>query len=79
MNKKIKITISKGRYAPSVKGGTEYTSVAYMASTYGGGSPCDSKAEVEQAIRHAREVIRKNGDIPVVDYENEIRTLGGWL
>ena len=79
MNKKVTITISKRRYSPSVKGGAEFTSVDYSASTYGGASPCDNKGEVEQAIRHAKDVIRQEGDIPIVDNQVESRTLGGWL
>ncbi len=79
MNKKVIITVEKGRYDPSVKGGCKYTSVGFSASSYGMGSPCDTPEEVESAIRHAKEWIRKEGDIPVVDNTVEKVSLNRWI
>lgn len=75
MYKKVIITIEKGRYAPGVREGKEYTSIAYSASSYGGASPCDTPEEIERTIKHAKEVIKEAGDIPVIENKIEEKKL----
>ena len=79
MNKKITITITKENYDISHKKGAEFTSVSFQASTYGKTSPCNNQKEVEDAIRHCKEWIVEEGDIPVIDNQVEKRTLNEWL
>lgn len=79
MNKKVIITIEKDRHAPGVKEGKEFTAVDYSASSYGGGSPCDSPEEVKAAVRRAKETIRNEGYTPLVDNRIETKTLGAWI
>ncbi|WP_309400024.1 hypothetical protein [Cerasicoccus maritimus] len=67
MKKKVVIEITDGhRYDSSVKGGKAFTSVDYMASTYGAACPCDWEGEVAEAVARSQQDIRANGDIPVV-------------
>jgi hypothetical protein len=46
--------------------GKPYTSVGFMASHYGSGSPCDTPEDIASAIEHAKEWIKREGDIPIV-------------
>ncbi len=78
MKNKVFIIIEKGRYCPSHEGGKEHTSVGFMTNTYGSANPCDTPEEVEAAIRHSKEWIIREGDIPVVENKIEARTLEGW-
>ena len=63
---KVNITLEKGNYRNSVKGGKEYTSVSYYGKSYGGTSPCDTPEEIERAIKHAINTIEREGDVPFV-------------
>lgn len=78
MKNKVYIIIEKGRYAPGIEDEKEFTSVGFTANTYGSSNPCDTQEEVEAAIRHSKEWIVREGDIPVVDNRIESRTLEGW-
>ena len=40
--------------------------VGFSASNYGGGSPCNTEEEIQEAINHYIEWIKKEGDIPVI-------------
>lgn len=73
--KKVKIVIEKGKYEESHKNGRDYTSVSYFGSTYGASSPCDSKEQIENSIRLARERIEEEGDTPIILNLVELRTL----
>jgi hypothetical protein len=64
--KKIEITIQTKNYDPSYKNGMSYTSVDFMASIYGAAFPCDTEEQVKDAIRHFKEWIIEEGDIPIV-------------
>ncbi len=72
MNKKVIIVIEKGTYHESFKGGKEYTSVGFMASSYGATGPYDTEEEVKKAIVECKKMITNEGDIPIV--ENIIET-----
>ncbi len=78
MNKpiKVKIIISDDHnyYNEVENDGKKYTSVDYYASTYGGAAPCDNKNEIQTAIKHAKSVIRGEGDIPIVIDKREKST-----
>lgn len=68
VNKKIIIEITEGHnYDESVNDGRPFTSVHFQASTYGCGAPCDSEDEIQEAIKHQKEWIVKEGDIPIVE------------
>lgn len=78
--KKVGIVISEGHnYCKSVKNGAPFTSVDYMASTYGGASPCDNENEIQSALKHAKSVIRSEGDIPVIIDQRKRATLENWF
>jgi hypothetical protein len=67
--KNVEIKITKGKYAPSVKNGAEYTSVGYdIPSPYneGAGSPCDTEEDVKHAIEQASKRIRACGFNPII-------------
>lgn len=66
MKDKVKIIISKGNYADSL-GGKEYISVKYDARRYGGASPCDNETEIRDAIKHAKQTIKNEGDIHLIE------------
>ena len=77
---KVEIIISEGHnYCKTVNNGAPFTSVDYMASTYGGGSPCDNEDEIQSALKHAKSVIRSEGDIPVVVDQRKRATLQHWF
>jgi len=66
--KKVEIIIEAGQnYCDSVKNGAEYTSVGFNTSIYGSGSPCDNEEEIESSIKYAKEWIKREGDIPIVN------------
>lgn len=67
-NKKVIIKVEGGHhYCPSVKDGKEYTSVSCAGSLYGASSPCDNEDEVQAAIQSCKNMIREEGDIPIVE------------
>ncbi len=79
-HKKVEITITEGHnYTENVKGGAPYTSVGFEANRYGYGSPCDNERQIQSAIRHAKEWIRKEGDIPVVVDKRAKAQLTNWF
>lgn len=63
---KCEITISKGNYVDSVKGGCEFTSVSYWAKDEGGSSPCDNEKEVEEKIKEFHKRITAKGYKPII-------------
>ena len=82
--KKIKIIISdkddegnKHRFCDSVtdKASKFYVDVGFNAFTYGGGSPCIGKKEVNNAIENAKKTILREHDIPIIDDLRIKRTL----
>ena len=86
MNKKVEIIITdvdlegnKLRYDESVKGGMEHLSVGFSASHYGSGSPCDNEKEVSQAVKHCKEWIIREGDIPFIVDKRKKATLLGFM
>lgn len=78
MKNKVFIIIEKGRYTSGINDEKEYTAVGFMASTYGSANPCDTPEQIEDAIRHSKEWITREGDIPIVDNKIETRTLDEW-
>ena len=75
MKKKVFIDISSGHhYHKSVDnvGGMPFISVDYgerkdgRAAQYVGACPCNNEKEVQHAVKHAKEVIIKDGDIPII-------------
>lgn len=84
MNDKVEIVMTKGNFHKSHKDGREYTSVDYNSKRYGGASPCSTNEEVRSSIKHAEETIRKEGDIPIINW-GEVKpiptknNLVGWL
>ena len=48
------------------KGGTEFTSVEFMANNYGGGVGCDNEEEIKQQVQHYVDWIKREGDVAVV-------------
>ena len=78
--KKVEIVITEGHnYNERVKGGAAFTSVDYGTYNYGGGSPCDNDEEINSAIKHAKEVIKSEGDIPVVVDRRKKAQLTNWF
>ena len=78
--KKVEIEITDGHnYVKSVKNGMAYTSVGYSTNRYGGSSPCDNETEIQRAIKHAKEAIKREGDIPIVVDNRKIKGLNRWL
>lgn len=69
------IKVSKGRYDKSINNGAVYTDVRFFASTYGYSAPCDTKEEVQAAIKLSKSLILAKGHMPVVDNQLEARTL----
>lgn len=66
--KKVTIEVKAGQhYRPTVKDGKEYTSVSCMSSSYGSGHPCDNEDEIQSAIKSCKEMIRGEGDIPILE------------
>lgn len=68
MKDKVEIEIFKSNFDKSHMNGMEFTSVGYSGKTYGGGSPCISDDEVRISIERAEETIRKEGDIPIINW-----------
>jgi len=68
MNEKVEIEITESHYAKSHKNGVLHTGVTYWGRKYGGSSPCDNDEEVRSSIEHAEEVIKEEGDIPIVNW-----------
>ena len=68
MNDKVEIEITKGNFHKSHRGGGEYTSVGYSGRKYGGASPCSTNEQVRSSIKHAEEIIKDNGDIPIINW-----------
>lgn len=67
MKNKVEIKVERGhKFKPSINNGCDFTSVGFNANTYGMGYPCKTEQSVNSAIKHAKEWIRKNGDIPIV-------------
>ena len=67
MNKKVEILITDGHhYALSHKDGAPFTSVDMNTNTYGSASPCDTEADVQSALSHAKEWAKREGNKPVV-------------
>ncbi len=60
---KGKITIENLIFSPSVEkvGSRIFTSVHYDYHNGGGGGPCDNPQEVNEAIEHAKEYLKKEG------------------
>jgi len=80
MNKKVEIVIEGGRnYDPSHKNGASFTSVDFMASTYGSASPCDTTEEISQAVEHCKERILEAGDRPIVVDKRKKASLLNWV
>ena len=78
--RKVEIIITQGHnYHESVKGGAAYTRVRYSGHTYGCGSPCDTEEDIQQAIRHAKEVIKNHGDMPVLADKRKKAQLTNWF
>jgi len=59
--------------------GKPYTSVGFSANSYGSGCPCETEEEIREHIKHAREWIIKEGDIPIVKDLRERNKLTRWL
>jgi len=74
--KKVEIEITDGHFFTS---GKPFISVRYMASTYGASHPCETDAEIQQAVKCDRETILKAGDIPIVKDLRERNKLTRWL
>ena len=67
---KVEIIIkpNSGPYDESVpiKGGKLFTDVKFSARNYGAGGGCDTPQEIEDSVRHYKEWIKREGDIPIV-------------
>ena len=68
MNDKVEIEIKESHYDKSHKNGALYKGVGYMGKQYGGSSPCDTDEEVKNCIERAEEIIKENGDTPIVKW-----------
>ena len=77
---KVEIIVEDNRhYAPSVKNGSQFTSVGYSGRMYGGASPCDNIDEIQRAIKYAKETIISNNDVPVIVDRREKNNLLRWF
>jgi len=83
MKDKIEIEINPNdfegnpnNYCSSHKGGKPYISVGFSAKSYGSGFPCDNEEEILRAIKHCKEWVIKEGDIPVVVDLRENKKVG---
>jgi len=79
----VEIKITDGHnFAPGTYDGSPFIAVDYFRGgqgAYGGSSPCRTEDEVKGAIRHAEDVIRKEGDTPEIKDIRKRNTLAGWL
>lgn len=57
LDNKITITVEWSKYGGSKSRGNKFTSVGFMASTYGAASPCDTNEEVARAIAFQKQWI----------------------
>jgi len=68
MNDKVEIEITEGYYAKSHRNGAFHRSVGYSGRRYGALSPCNNDEEVRRSIKYAEERIKKEGDIPIINW-----------
>ena len=79
MKKKVRIIITDGHnYDKSVNNGRAFTSVGFFAGNYGGSSPCDNAEEISKAVKHCKNWIREERDIPIVVDKRECAKLTAW-
>ena len=77
---KVEIVVEEGHhYDISHQNGAAYTSVNYHTNRYGGCSPCDNPEEIRSAIEHAKAVILKEGDKPIVVDNRDMNKLTRWF
>lgn len=77
---KVYITIEPGRrFVESVHNGCEFTSVGYSGRIYGGTSPCITDEDINKAVEWAKETIKREGDIPVVQDSRIKQDLSKWF
>lgn len=80
---KVEITIEGGHHysesACNDKGGQEFTSVGFMAKTYGGCGGCDTEEEIQNSVKSYKGWILKEGDIPIVKDLRIEQSLGAWM
>lgn len=83
MNKKVEIVVTDkdldGLPLKYTETGKPYVCVDYSGNTYGGGCPCDSEEEINNAINHAKTVISGEGDKPVVVDNRKQVKLSKWF
>lgn len=78
--KKVEIIIEDGHnYAEGIKGGAPFTSVGFNAISYGAGHPCDNEEEIQNAIKHCKDWIKYEGDIPVIVDKRKKAQLTNWF
>jgi hypothetical protein len=58
--------------------GSRYTSVGFNAKRYGMGYHCKSE-DIASAIKHAKEWIIREGDIPILADKRKKATLEAWI
>lgn len=76
---KSELTGEPLRYTCHDKEGGCFTSVGFMASIYGSSCPCDTEEEVQRQIQSCKDLIIRNGDIPIVKDERQVVSLSKWF
>jgi len=56
-----------------------HDSVHYDGHNYGGVSPCSNSLEIKEAINHAKETIREEGETWKIIDHREICKLSNWI
>lgn len=81
MKDKVKIVISdkdeEGNYH-EFDTGKRFIDVGFSAKIYGAGTPCISKEDIITAIANCKDMIIREGDIPIVEDNREKNTLAAW-
>lgn len=76
MNQKVEIIIEDDNYSED---GKPFTSVGFLASTYGAGYPCNNQEQINSAIENSKERITEAGDKFIITDKRKAASLARWF